>query len=123
MTSLAEQIASDIANLSASGFGGMVPITVVDGSTTTHLSGWWNEQDATEDLEPRGSRRVRRVTAWLRVTDLPSIGVSTTFALDSEPAAIFERDTLPKRDPIAGLWVVNLVERTPLSVRVGGGGL
>jgi hypothetical protein len=112
------QIANDIANLSASGFGGMVAITVTDGATITNLRGWWKEQDPTVEMEARGSRRVRRATAWLRLTDLAAIGVATTFAQASEPTAIFERDT-HSRDPIAGLWVVNVVERTPLTVRVG----
>jgi hypothetical protein len=116
---LEDQIASDIANLSTSGFGGMVAITVTDGATISNLRGWWNETDATEELEARGSRRVRRATAWLRLTDLAAIGVDTTFALASEPTAIFERDVHPRRDPIGGLWVVTLVERTPLTVRVG----
>jgi hypothetical protein len=115
---LDEQIAGDIARLSTSGFGGMVAITVTDGATVTPLKGWWNEQDPTEDQDDRGRRRVRRVTAWLRLSDLAAIGVSTTFVLDSEPTAIFERDVC-RRDPIAKLWVINLVERTPLSVRVG----
>lgn len=113
-----EQIAADIANLSASGFGGMVSITVTDGATVSNLKGWWKEDDPTEDQDERGRRRVRRATAWLRLADLAAIGVDTTFALASEPAAIFERDVC-RRDPIAGLWVANLVERTPLNVRVG----
>lgn len=113
------QIASDIADLSASGFGGMVAITATNGSTITSLRGWWNETDAAEELEARGSRRVRRATAWVRIADLATIGVDTTFVQDSEPAAVFEMDVSPRRDPIAGLWVVNLVERTPLTVRVG----
>lgn len=118
MTTIDEQIAGDIARLSTSGFGGMVPITVTDGATITHLKCWWSEQDPTEDQDDRGRRRVRRVTAWPRLTDLSAIGVTTTFVLDSEPAAIFERDVC-RRDPIAGLWVANLIERTPLTVRVG----
>lgn len=118
MTTLDEQIAGDIARLSTSGFGGMVSITVTDGGSSTTLRGWWNEQDPTEDQDDKGRRRVRRATAWLRLTDLAAIGVGTTFALVSEPTAIFVRDVC-RRDPIAGLWVANLVERTPLNVRVG----
>lgn len=118
MNTLAEQIAADITSLRSSGFGGTVPITVTDGAAVTHLSGWWREQDPTEDQDDRGRRRQRRATAWLRLIDLSTIGVATTFVLDSEPSAIFERDVC-RRNPIAGLWVVNLIEHTPLTVRVG----
>jgi hypothetical protein len=115
---LDQQIASDIANLTASGFGGTLPVTVTDGATVTHLSCWWREDDPTEDQDDRGRRRVRRATAWPRLTDLAAIGVDTTFVLDSDPTAVFKRDVY-RRDPIAGLWIVNLVERTPIAVKVG----
>jgi hypothetical protein len=118
MTTLEEQIAGDIARLSTSGFGGMVPITVTDGATVTNLKGWWKEDDPTEDQDDRGRRRTRRATAWPRLVDLAAVGVDTTFVLDSEPTAIFKRDVF-RRDPIAGLWVINLVEYIPLSVKVG----
>jgi hypothetical protein len=115
---LDEQIASDIARLSTSGFGGMLPITVTDGATVTNLRGWWKEDDPTEDGDERGRRRTRRATAWLRLVDLAAVGVDITVVLDSEPTAIFKRD-VHRLDPIAGLWVVNLTEYIPLTVRVG----